>query len=73
MDFQSLTAAHRQPQNQLRFDAEAFDRAVLRAERRRAVLRRVWAAVTATASALVARRRGRVFVTPPAASGVEGR
>ena len=39
MDLNALTIAQHRPETQLRFDAEAFDRAVLRAERRRAVVR----------------------------------
>ena len=40
MDLNSVSIAQSHPANQLRFDADAFDAAILRAERRRAAVRK---------------------------------
>lgn len=42
MDLNQVTIAQSRPENQLRFDAEGLERAVLRAQRRRAFIQNVW-------------------------------
>ena len=42
MDFSQMTAAHRQSQNQLRFDLEGYERAALKRDLARNKLRSVW-------------------------------
>lgn len=73
MDLHSLTAAHHNADNQLRFDPDAYDRAVLRAERRRAMFRRIRAGI----AGLVARRAAQWQAWPAlrrrAVPGAQGR
>ena len=52
MDLNALTIAQHRPENQLRFDAEAFDRAILRAERRRTALRTLGSGLVRTSGAM---------------------
>ena len=52
MDLSHLTAAQMLPENRLVFDPEEIDRAVLRAQERRRVLRRLWLAVMQSPKAI---------------------
>ena len=50
MDMSSITAAHRLPDNQFKFDQTALDQSILRAEEQRARLGRVWTEIGARIS-----------------------
>lgn len=42
MDLNQVTIVQSRPENQLRFDPDAFDRAVLHAQRRHALIQNLW-------------------------------
>ncbi len=69
MDLNALVASQSRPENQCRFDPEAFDRAVMRAERRREARQALWVKFARFEAWITARWATRKRVSSAARSG----